>query len=146
MSYCRESETTLPAALTDKIGRRYDVSMMEEGGILLIDVCYKFLRQRFHVGRSICNLHSNGDMELGDIIIFEPPMVFGWPVISSLLKHSHSFRRRGVGSELLRFIISEAQRRNITRIRGDIQGKDFLHTWYRENGFTVEGGSFYLEM
>ena len=58
------------------------------------------------------------------------------------IRKTQSYRGRGLGAALLRFLIGLARERGIKRIRGsvvqqDVEETPFLLTWYKKNGFQV---------
>lgn len=56
-----------------------------------------------------------------------------------MIEIAQNYRHQGVGTTLLREIISYCRARNIRRLTGEIKGETrTLRHWYRNNGFTID--------
>jgi len=128
---------------TDKEGIQYRLEMEELGQHFKVWI----LDGNIQVGWATCILHADG-MDLTDIIILEEPMLFPrglWRVVPytlySRLK-GKNYRRRGLGTELLKIVIEKARKKDVAYIRGYITNQGIadnpkLLEWYRKHGFTV---------
>jgi hypothetical protein len=100
------------------------------------------------VGHAVCHLRLPDEMDLMDIVIHDPPMLFGRglarlipPGLLYRLKRT-SFRQRGLGTALLTSVISCAQEKGVKRIQGDVTRQGLIDNprlldWYRKHGFEI---------
>jgi GNAT superfamily N-acetyltransferase len=87
-------------------------------------------------------------MKLEDIVIWEAPIYLRsglWRLVPyslySRLK-GKNYRRRGLGTELLQFVIEKAREERVARIRGFVTNQGLadnpkLLEWYRRYGFEI---------
>ncbi len=65
--------------------------------------------------------------------------------ILNLRNDVKNYRKRGLGTALLKFIVSSAKERGMQMVEGSLSPVDLvpnpdLPDWYKRRGFTVEGG------
>lgn len=128
--------------ITDNYGQEYRVNVLEDSD----DLFHVELRQRRdYVGEAKCILRKDM-MELSDMRIRDdtgPPE----SIIEHIMKNSvkskvdtRSYRCRGLGTALLKFLIAYARKKQLKSIFGSIVQKDIVKTpnlvsWYEKRGF-----------
>ena len=128
--------------ITDNYGQKYRVNVLENSN----DLFHTELRQRTdYVGEAKCMLRQD-TMELSDIRIrddADPPESTIEYIVKSAAKSktdTRSYRRRGLGTALLEFVVAYARKKQLKRICGSIVQKDIVRTpnlvgWYEKRGF-----------
>src|SRR4028118_885751 len=107
----------------------------------------KLLYRNSEVGRIQCVLYPPDKWMIGDIIIhsdvIHAPPHLGAALLRLLVKPKPmDYRRRGLGTHLLKFAIKKARQRGIKRICGSLTQKDInnnpnLVKWYKKHGFEI---------
>lgn len=126
--------------IQDKQKNQYSVSLEESETWLFALVIWK----RTLVGRISCVISESNDLEIGDIIIFEDPLL---PKNGFFSRHPfqrphRNFRNLGLGTAMLHFVVEQAQKMKVKGISGfvtqeDAQKTPYLLNWYQKNGFEV---------
>lgn len=129
----------------DKDGRTYQLSVLETDSHIFL----KLHHHQLLVGEAKCLWESPQVLLLGDIAIanavIPPPLDEVSALISTLpggQPKPINYRRRGLGSALLRCLINHARARNAQHLYGnvfeqDIQNNPKLLQWYQANGFEI---------
>ncbi|GAC1450173.1 MAG: hypothetical protein NVS2B14_19840 [Chamaesiphon sp.] len=128
----------------DKKGRPYQLQVYDDGEILIA----KLLFQGDEVGRIQCVFRPSGEMLIADLII-DSELVHSpenlWVRLRRIVFKPKpvNYRRRGLGSHLLKFAIDRAHKKGTTRICGVLKQEDVANTpnlasWYRKQGFQVD--------
>jgi hypothetical protein len=128
----------------DKQGRNYQIEVNENESLLLLEVYCSLHGLRDMVGHIKCVFDSPNEMILGDIH-------FKDKIDRNRLKRIYAFfhqepksyRKLGLGTTTLKFLIKYVKEKGIKKIHGSITQDDLdanpnLIKWYRDNGFTVE--------
>jgi GNAT superfamily N-acetyltransferase len=107
----------------------------------------KLLYRNSEVGRLHCVLSPPDKLMIGDIIIhsdvIHAPPHLGAVLLRLLVKPKPmDYRRRGLGTHLLKFAIKKARQRGIKRIYGSLTQEDInnnpnLVKWYKKHGFEI---------
>ena len=129
------------SSVFDKYNERYMVDVSESDTSLFVYVVWK----RTTVGQILCALKSPSTLIIGNIEIFEHPLLPRNRLFPRRpLQRSHiNFRQRGLGSAMLEYLIAQAERLGIVAIHGEIIPIDLLNTpylrdFYRKHGFIVQ--------
>lgn len=105
--------------------------------------------QNQEVGRANCMLLSPEEMSLEDIIMDNEVVHMPKNLWIAILRKLFNFkikpinyRRRGLGSELLKLVITHARQKGIKHIHGRVVKKDIANNsnllqWYKKYGFKV---------
>lgn len=127
--------------IEDKQGNVYIVNIVSEGEIVF-SAYISF--EKICVGRINWVIEENNVMTLADLVIFDK--VGHRPLWSRLLPFltwkPPNFRQRGLGSAMLRYVISQAEKLEVEAISGfvtsdDLRETPYLLEFYRQHGFTV---------
>ena len=130
----------------DKQGRDYQIEVNEHESILLLKV-YRSLDcvgLRDMVGHIDCVFESPNEMILGDIYfenkIDRNPLRC---IYAFFHQEPKSYRRLGLGTAILEFLIKYVKEKGIKKLHGSITQDDLnanpnLTKWYQDQGFTVE--------
>ena len=131
--------------LFDKDGRPYQLSILETDSHI-------FLKLRHHqlfVGEAKCVWESAQTLLLGDIAIANaviPQPTDDFSALISTLPGGQpkpvNYRRRGLGSALLKSLIHHARTKNAQQLYGnvfeqDVQNNPKLLYWYQKHGFEI---------
>mgnify|MGYP000656783166 CR=1 FL=1 len=92
----------------------------------------------FPVGTAKVIKHADS-WKLADIKVMNFKRISFWRKLCSLGQFKN-YRNQGIGSDLLRILISEAQKNGISTITGEIVGEhpENLKQWYSRFGFIVD--------
>ncbi len=136
--------------LVDKVGRTFDLEVVSEfENFVHIWVIWN----NIHIGEIKYLLHDNNQLELADIVIFDPVITRTslWEKLLPWLSRTpKSFRGAGLGSAMLEFIIAHAKELKIADIHGDVTAQDVsnnphLLDWYQRYGFTISKEPYRLK-
>jgi len=99
------------------------------------------LYKRNWIGKATATLELPDEMVLVNIIIFGDSQGL-WGRLKDQIKPKQTYRRRGLGTVLLKSVIACARKDGIKRIRGSVVKSSMVHNprilqWYQENGFDV---------
>ncbi len=131
--------------LLDKDGRAYQLSILETDSHIFLKLHYHHLL----VGEAKCVWESPQTLLLGDIAIANaviPPPHDEFSALISTLPGGQpkpvNYRRRGLGSALLRCLIAHAHARQAQHLYGnvfeqDVQNNSKLLQWYQKHGFEI---------
>jgi tetratricopeptide (TPR) repeat protein len=128
----------------DKQGRDYQIEVNEHESILLLKVYRSLHGLRNMVGHIKCIFKSHNEMLLADIHfedkIDRNPLK---RIYAFFHQEPKSYRKLGLGTATLKFLIKYVKEKGIKKIHGSITQDDLdanpnLVKWYRDNGFTVE--------
>jgi hypothetical protein len=99
-----------------------------------------------HAGHANVLFRSSSDALLGDLIIHDEVPALN--IIDRFYLLSHPFepiryRRRGLGTVLLKYIIDLARAKGVRTLHGSLTDQDLdsnpnLLNWYRKHGFAIE--------
>jgi len=149
-----EDEEIECTKIQDRYGRVYDLKCTDwkTGWRLILS------DEGARVGEAKCTVGPGG-LFIGDLHIFEPAgsqkqnwiarlgEILGWR------EKPQSYRRLGLGSEMLQYIVSRARQKGIKGIEGNFSAVDTgpnpkLPEWYRKRGFTIksDSGGFYMDL
>lgn len=127
----------------DREGREYPLRVDGDSGLFIV----KVLQQGSEIGRIQWVFHPPGQMCLGDLIINDAVVHTPQNQAIALLQLAFKpkpvdYRRRGLGTQLLRFAIDQARRRGARRIYGSLMQEDIarnpnLVDWYKKHGFHI---------
>jgi len=127
----------------DREGREYRLRVDGDSGLFIV----KVLQQGCKIGNVQWVFHPPGQMCLGDLIIDDAVVhtpqnlaIALWQLVFK--PQPVDYRRRGLGTELLRFAIAQARRCGIGRIYGSLMQEDIasnpnLVDWYKKHGFHI---------
>ncbi|MEG3973514.1 GNAT family N-acetyltransferase [Microcoleus sp. herbarium8] len=128
----------------DSQGREYRLQVNEDEDSYFIA---KLLYRNSEVGRLHCVLSPPDKLMIGDIIIhsdvIHAPEHLGATLLRLVVEPKPiDYRRRGLGTHLLKFAIKKARQRGIKRIYGsltqeDINNNPSLVKWYKKYGFEI---------
>jgi GNAT superfamily N-acetyltransferase len=135
--------------IIDNIGRQYEITItdQEDGGFDL-DLVRHFWSCILHIGYAQCPLDSQGQLTLADIRIYDSPLLYRRLLVKCVPRFfwrkrvTEDYRRRGLGSAMLRVVINQATARGFKSIDGsvtvgDLIASPYLLGWYRKHGFKV---------
>ncbi|MEG4490266.1 GNAT family N-acetyltransferase [Microcoleus sp. D3_18_C4] len=138
------SENTPRMIVCDRQGREYRLQVNGDEDSYLIA---KLLYRNSEVGRLHCVLSPPDKLMIGDILIrddvIHAPEHLGAALLRWLVEPKPiDYRRRGLGTHLLKFAIKKARQRGIKRIYGSLTQKDInnnpnLVKWYKKHGFEI---------
>ena len=138
------SENNEQMIIHDSQGREYRLQVNEDEDSYFIA---KLLYRNSEVGRLHCVLSPPDKLMIGDIIIhsdvIHAPEHLGAALLRLLVEPDPiDYRRRGLGTHLLKFAIKKARQRGIKRIYGSLTQKDInnnpnLVKWYKKHGFEI---------
>jgi GNAT superfamily N-acetyltransferase len=107
----------------------------------------KLLYRNSEVGRLHCVLYPPDKLMIGDLIIhsdvIHAPEHLGAALLRLLVEPKPiDYRRMGLGTHLLQFVIKKARQRGIKRIYGSLAQEDInnnpnLVRWYKKHGFEI---------
>ncbi len=125
--------------IQDNAGEIYSVRFLRSEDLWDI----KLLHDGRLIGEANCPRHSVESLFLGNIEIFStaaPPAVMAGDTAPQ--PTAPNYRRRGLGTSLLNFIIAQARLSGFQQIRGhllpqNLQDKPDLPDWYRRRKFNV---------
>ena len=130
--------------ICDRQGREYrlQVNGYEDSYFIA-----KLLYRNREVGRLQCVLFPPDKLMIGDIIIhsdvIHAPEHLGAALLRLVVEPKPiDYRRRGLGTHLLKFAIKKARQRGIKRIYGSLTQEDInnnpnLVKWYKKHGFEI---------
>ncbi|HEY89097.1 MAG TPA: GNAT family N-acetyltransferase [Thermoflexia bacterium] len=132
----------------DSEGLHYDFIVDTDEEVYLdVSVSHNNFLGIAFVGEAKCLFRSQNTLELADIVIRDSAIIFRkslWKLTphSILLKFvNRDFRRRGIGSALLQFVISQARNSGIRMISARAISRDtpfeILLPWYAKQGFDI---------
>lgn len=128
----------------DKQGRDYQIEVNEYESILSLKVYRSLDGLRDMVGHIDCVFESPNEMLLADIH-FEDNIVRNRlkRIYAFFHKEPKYYRRLGLGTATLEFLIKYVKEKGIKKIHGSITQRDLdanpnLIKWYQDNGFIVE--------
>lgn len=131
--------------LLDKDGRPYQLSISETDSHIFL----KLHHHQLLVGEAKCVWESDQTLLLGDIAIANaviPQPADDFSVLISTLPGGQpkpiNYRRRGLGSALLKSLIHHARSRSAQHLYGnvfeqDVQNNPKLLHWYEKHGFEI---------
>jgi len=138
------SENNEQMIIHDSQGREYRLQVNEDEDSYFIA---KLLYRNSEVGRLHCVLSPPDKLMIGDIIIhsdvIHAPEHLGATLLRLVVEPKPiDYRRRGLGTHLLKFAIKKARQRGIKRIYGsltqeDINNNPSLVKWYKKYGFEI---------
>jgi len=131
--------------ITDKEGREYLLEVVD-------DDKDRFEVHLFHgdiwIGKAVCLLNLPDEMEWADIVIWDHVVprrrglcrLIPYGMWSKL--KATSYRKRGLGTKLLKIVVEKARKENVGRIRGFVTNQGVadninLLNWYQKHGFRV---------
>jgi GNAT superfamily N-acetyltransferase len=127
----------------DREGHEYRLRVDGDSGLFIV----KVLQEGSEIGRVQWVFHPPDQMCLGDLIIDDAVVHTPQNLAIALLQLAFKpqpvdYRRRGLGTELLRFAIAQARRRGARRIYGSLMQEDIarnpnLVDWYKKHGFHI---------
>lgn len=131
-------------ALFDEQGQPYQMRLFEDNSAWTI----KVFDDHALVAQVNCLVQGN-DLFLADLHVFEAArhplkpvdLVKGWFGFE-VSGRTENYQHRGLGTELLNFVIRRAREHSFRRITGklfprDLEGNPRLPDWYRRRGFQV---------
>lgn len=134
-----------PEYITDSYGQKYQLHIiLESEEQLLVDIYDTQI-----VGYANCIIQHSNELSLADIRIFDQAIVFRstfqriWvAAIQRAPSRTKNYQRRGLGTQLLQWVIEYARARALTRIVGDVVEQDLaqnpnLCQWYQKHGFSI---------
>jgi GNAT superfamily N-acetyltransferase len=128
----------------DRQDRDYQIEVNEQESILSLKVYRSLHGLRYMVGHIKCIFESPNEMVLGDIHfedkIARKPL---GSIYAFFHKEPKSYRKLGLGTVTLKFLIKYVKEKGIKKLHGSITQDDLnanpkLIKWYQDNGFTVE--------
>lgn len=134
-------KTVSPPQIEDKQGNVYVVNIVSDDATAF-SAYISF--GKICVGRINWVIDDNNVMTLADLVIFD--RIVRRPLWSRLLpfltRKPPNFRQRGLGSAMLRYVISQAEKLEVEAISGfvtsdDLRETPYLLEFYRQHGFTV---------
>lgn len=122
--------------IVDEAGNEYFVEYDDQVNALEALVIWKQLA----VGRMQCVVQEDNVLFLGNIEIFERPL--GHYPLWLYWRRRTAFRRRGLGSAMLEFVVGFGKAKGADAIWGfinkeDLQKTPYLLDWYQRHGFSV---------
>jgi len=128
---------------TDRMGRDFQARVCIDADQLVIHVYYG----KYRAGHMFCTIRGD-ELMLGDIFLENAVELLGVPIrrfvcrLFRLPKPTISFRRNGLGSEIMEFLFETVSNRGIKKIVGQVPVKGVaenpkLLDWYRSMGFSV---------
>lgn len=128
----------------DNANRKYILQVYIDRELLVGNL----MDQDDKIGEIKCVFQPNGDMLLGDLIIYNQVIPCSKNLATSLWRiffkpKPINYRQRGLGTQLLQFVINEAQKHGVRKIYGslvqeDINSNPNLANWYKKHGFQIE--------
>lgn len=131
-------------AFVDEQGHRYELRLFEDGSAWTI----KAFDVQVLMAQVNC-LVQGSDLFLADLHVFEAArhplrridQIKGW-LGFDVSGRIEDYQHRGLGTELLEFVVRRARQRRFGRITGKLFPKDLqvnprLPEWYRHRGFQV---------
>ena len=125
----------------DHEGRSYDLSISQEGVLLLIQVCDR----QILIGEAKCARESPDTLLLRDIaianeVILPPAHPQATPRPRRSRPRPINYRQKGIGSALLSFLINQARADGVKHLYGKVMQQDLennpkLLQWYQNHGF-----------
>lgn len=134
--------------LRDKKNNKYTVSLLRDGDGFDAHISWK----NNSVGLIRWYIDDANQLVLGDIIIFDPPLISYKRILCFIpvWYRRKSFRGLGLGSAMLEFVIAQAKNLEVDGIWGIIVPDDpktpNLAIWYQRHGFEVDGNQIYRSM
>lgn len=135
--------------LLDKHQNPYTLEVVSDNGHLFHAQVFG---KRALVGEIKWSMEDSRILELTDIVIFDQPIILGrrwyerlWP----FRRKSRTFRNMGLGTAMLKYVISSAEKNGAEAICGDVTPKDaentpYLIEWYRKHGFIIRSEPYRL--
>jgi GNAT superfamily N-acetyltransferase len=127
--------------LYDNKGKEYEIKYFTYDSGVDIELRYNGKL----VGEVKSNIEDQDVWILEDILIYDDSANSSRGFVTRMLdtvnhKKAKNYRRRGLGTELLKYFIEYARSKNVTYIYGSIMPDDLLHTphllaWYKSHGF-----------
>lgn len=138
------SENNARIIVRDRQGREYRLQVDPDEDQYFTA---KLLYRNSAIGMLQCVLYPPDKLEIGDILIrddvIHAPEHLGAALLRWLVEPKPiDYRRRGLGTHLLKFAIKKARQRGIKRICGSLTQKDInnnpnLVKWYKKYGFEI---------
>jgi len=130
--------------LTDSFGHRYKIEVVKNpDDTIHWEVRYK----SDYVGLAKWTMLQTDVMELNDILIRDDSDTVDLSIIERIMNErgkrkgtTKNYRRKGLGTELLKSLVKFARENNVKQICGSIVRTDIIRTpnlieWYKERGF-----------
>ncbi len=145
---------SFPRTISDRFGNLYRLHLRSDSRMWTFSISAGGLP----VGYAYCWLLGKTEgIRINDICIRDDIPVRRSPLLAfirSLFRlpvQYHDFRRRGIGTALLRAIVAAAKANGYRRVLGEVKSHDRqrfegLPDWYSRNGFQVmrEGGRIFI--
>lgn len=131
----------------DKHGNQYTVSVTKSKTALTAFIIWK----NSIIGQIQCVIEQSNVLEIGNIEIFEDPILPRNGLFSRrpFQRPHRNFRQLGLGTAMLKFVINQAERLGLSKICGFITPEDaqktaYLLDWYQKHGFIIADDEEYL--
>lgn len=137
------------AYLLDKKGRSYRLSILRDGDFFDAQISWK----NTQVAMIRWFIDDSNTLILDDIHIFEPPLMSYKRLLGfiPIWHRKKTFRGLGLGSAMLEFVITQAQKLKVEDIwglltQGDKTDTPYLVDLYERHGFTIHDNHIYLSI
>ena len=133
--------------IEDKHGNQYTVSVTASKTALDAFIIW----QNSIIGQIQCVITDANTLEIGNIEIFEDPILPRNGLFSRrpFQRPHRNFRQLGLGTAMLKWVISQADKLGLKEICGfvipeDAEKTPYLLNWYKKHGFIIADNEEYL--
>jgi hypothetical protein len=134
--------------ITDNYGKSYELYASIDEDSITFEVFYRRSLISVIVGTVKSIIETPDILQLCDINIFEPPLIMSRGLLGRLWllilrkRLPATYRRRGIGTVMLRTLLTLAKESGIRMVYGYVVGKDVndnpgLLDWYQSHGFEI---------